>query len=61
VNLKELKIAVDAANEYAGDTDAEVFVVVGKRGEYKIANIMQGGVIPAVYITVGEKVYDACK
>lgn len=60
MNLIELKAIIDKAVEYAGHTaeHVDVIICVGKKGEYEISSIYQGGVIPEVSIHVGKKLYD---
>lgn len=57
MKLKELKLAIDKAVEYAGDCDVDVEVWYKNKG-YRIGQIGQFGVIPDVVITIGEKIYD---
>lgn len=61
MKIKELKSIIDQAYEYSSDVDADVLIVVGKKGEYEISTAYQGGVIPTLYLHVGEKTYDATK
>lgn len=57
MTLLELKSIIDKALEYTDNNDAEIIIVVGKRGEYKLSEVYQGGVIPTLYLHTGEKTY----
>lgn len=59
MKLSELKDIIDQTVEYAeGANDPDVEVWLGHTKAFKISDICQGGVVPTVYITLGEKVYD---
>jgi len=57
MKLKEFKIIIDSAVEYAGDTNPDIQCILStktKEKEYDIDEVTQFGVIPNVTIHIGK-------